>query len=106
MKVTESEFNSIKQYIKSHKPKNPTLFFLSTSKLMDRSIATIHRVDASKDYQAYKKLVKSEHLSTNPRVPLSVQLHNARTTELLSIRAKGRLGAYRAVCRRLSELGV
>lgn len=102
--VKQDEFDSIKGYLEKHKPKNPTLFFLKVSKLMDRSIATIHRIDASKDYKAYTKLVRSEHTAKNPRTPLHVQLHEARINELVAIRSKGRLGAYKHACQRLDEL--
>jgi hypothetical protein len=102
--INEAEFDSIKRYLES-KPKNPTMFFLKTSKLLDRSVATIHRIDSSKDYEGYKKLVASEHQAKNPRVPLQDQLHDARINELLLVRSRGRFGAYRFACERLSELG-
>jgi len=102
--VKQPEFDSIKSYLQNHKPKNPALFFLQTSKRMDRSIATIHRIDASKDYQQYVKLVKSEHLAKNPRVPLQEQLLNAKVNELMALKAKGRFGAWKALNQRLGEL--
>lgn len=104
--LKQEEFESIKSYIENKKPRNPAMFFLRTSKLMDRSVATIHRIDASKDYDAYKKLVKSEHTAKNPRVPLATQLHEAKVNELMIIKSRGRFGAYRAVCERLAELGI
>lgn len=105
MKVTEAEFTAIKHYMNDNKPKNPAMFFLQVSKLMDRSMATIHRIDASKNYKEYKALVAAEHAPLKKRVPLAEQISDARISELLLVRSRGRLGAYRAACSRLAELG-
>lgn len=104
--LKEAEFNSIKQYIDDNKPKNPAMFFLQTAKLMDRSIATISRIDASGDYGKYRSIIAAEHSSTHKRVPLAEQVLNARIEELIAIRSKGRFKAYKYVIQRIHELDI
>ena len=96
-KLQESEFKAIKKHLK-------IASVPSTARAMNRSKATIHRIKGSNDYKAYVSLVQAEHSPNKPRVPLNVRIHKARVEELMAIKSRGRISAYRAVCERLEEL--
>lgn len=100
MKLTEDEFKAIKSQLKHKSP----IWFKRIANIMGRSVATIYRIDASKDYKQYKKIIEAEHTPKNPRVPLAEQLHNARVEELNTIILAGRDGAYEAAINRYREL--
>lgn len=95
--LLEPEFKAIKKHLK-------IASVASTAKTMNRSQSCIMRIRGSKNYGEYKELVKAEHTAKNPRKPMSVRIHNAKIDELMAIKARGRLGAYNAVCQRLKEL--
>lgn len=98
MRLSEQEFKAIK------KAKNVDVKTLAGT--MQRSQALIIKVRASKDYQAYKELIKSEHLTRGKRVPLKKQISDAKIEELLTVRSRGRFGAYKYACNRLKEFGL
>lgn len=99
MKITEQEFKAVKKHLKLSSVK-------STASTMMRSESCIMRIKASKDFKEYKLLVTAEHKAKKPRTPLPIRIHNARIEELMAIRSRGRMAAYKATCERLRELGV
>ncbi len=99
IKLQEPEFKAIKKHLKLSSVK-------STAYVMKRSESCIMRIRASRDFEEYTELQRAEHRAKKPRTPLSIQLHNAKVTELMAIKSKGKFGAYRAICQRLNELGV
>lgn len=98
-RVTEQEFKAIKKHLRLSSVR-------STARTMQRSESCIMRIKASKDFKEYRLLVVAEHTAKKPRTPLAIRIHNAQIAELLAIRSKGRIGAYKAACLRLEELGV
>lgn len=85
IKLQETEFKAVKKSLRAYKMSTAHGIKVMAH-TMKRSVATVTRISASKNYEEYLALVKSEHSPSKPRVPLQTQLRKARKNELLGVK--------------------
>lgn len=82
-RITEDEYRTIKSKLRWYRPH-------TVARHLRRHIATVLKVQASRDYDHYKKLVAAEHPPVKNSIANRVELLETRVTKLEEGRERDR----------------